>query len=166
MCPCVLLNFPLCEPQATGAEVAIKKMTLDSADEGCPATVLREISSLKHLSAHPNVVALFDVVLISPREISLVFEFCNTDLKGFMKLHDREQGSPALPPQLVRLLLFQTLRGMAFVHAKRYLHRDLKPQVRGRGTASALALALALTFGFEFGFNMSLKSMCSCFGSR
>ena len=41
--------------KATGEFVALKKIRLESEDEGVPSTALREISLLKELQ-HPNVV--------------------------------------------------------------------------------------------------------------
>lgn len=40
----------------TGQMVAMKKIRLESEDEGVPATALREISLLREL-LHPNIVA-------------------------------------------------------------------------------------------------------------
>ncbi|RQM20543.1 hypothetical protein B5M09_009565 [Aphanomyces astaci] len=45
----------------TNRTVALKKIRLESEDEGVPSTAMREISLLKELS-HPNVVHLYDVV--------------------------------------------------------------------------------------------------------
>jgi serine/threonine protein kinase len=42
--------------KVTNKYVALKKMLLETEDEGIPATVIREISLLKELSAHPNIV--------------------------------------------------------------------------------------------------------------
>lgn len=39
----------------TGKLVALKKIRLDSEDEGVPSTAIREISLLKELK-HPNIV--------------------------------------------------------------------------------------------------------------
>lgn len=39
----------------TGQVVAMKKIRLDSEDEGIPSTAIREISLLKELE-HPNIV--------------------------------------------------------------------------------------------------------------
>ncbi len=42
--------------------VAIKKIKLDNEDEGVPSTALREISILKQLQPHPNIVGLIQVI--------------------------------------------------------------------------------------------------------
>jgi serine/threonine protein kinase len=130
--------------------VAIKRIKLDSQQEGIASTTIREIAALKELSAHPNVVALLDVVL-SPadRKLHLVFEFVDQDLKGFMDKHI----SHVIPPKIVKVsqywilyglfdtgrpfkiicmleqnFMYQLLNGMALCHMHRILHRDLKPQ--------------------------------------
>jgi len=41
----------------TSEIVALKKIKLENEDEGVPSTALREISILKELQPHPNIVA-------------------------------------------------------------------------------------------------------------
>lgn len=40
----------------TGETVALKKIRLDDEDEGVPGTAIREVSLLKELSKHENIV--------------------------------------------------------------------------------------------------------------
>ncbi|RLO00851.1 hypothetical protein DYB28_012093, partial [Aphanomyces astaci] len=104
----------------TNRTVALKKIRLESEDEGVPSTAMREISLLKELS-HPNVVHLYDVVhqadklyLVCPRPYSLsllhhhvvvqVFEFLDHDLKHFMDLH-----GPTLVPFVLKRYVHQML---------------------------------------------------------
>mmetsp|Transcript_54203 Transcript_54203/g.129142 ORF Transcript_54203/g.129142 Transcript_54203/m.129142 type:complete len:318 (-) Transcript_54203:219-1172(-) len=101
--------------------VAIKKMKMDGEEEGVPSTALREISLLKGL-VHRNVVALRDT-FISPNKVTLVFDFFPNDLKKYMKSHGCD-----MPPDEIKSLTHQLCLGMAFCHASRILHRDLKPQ--------------------------------------
>lgn len=61
---------------------ALKKIRLESEDEGIPSTAIREISLLKELQ-HPNVVRLHDVIH-SNKKLVLVFEFVDLDLKKFI----------------------------------------------------------------------------------
>merc|ERR1719203_1291134 len=106
---------------ATGRHVAMKKMKLDSEEEGVPSTAIREIALLKELS-HENVVKLLDV-FCSTRKMILVFEFLDNDLKKYMRARGRH-----LEPATIKSLCFQLCRGIEFCHANRVLHRDLKPQ--------------------------------------
>ena len=64
-------------------------------------------------------------VVHSDAKLYLVFEFLDVDLKKHMDAH------PAPRPvdvATVKLYLYQMLAGIAYCHAHRVLHRDLKPQ--------------------------------------
>ena len=50
----------------TGEIVAMKKIRLESEEEGVPSTAIREISLLKELQ-HPNIVLLQDVIMQESR---------------------------------------------------------------------------------------------------
>ncbi|EPZ32720.1 protein serine/threonine kinase [Rozella allomycis CSF55] len=128
---------------ATGNIVALKKIRLESEEEGVPATAIREISLLKELQ-HPNIVALLDVVNYE-KKLYLVFEFLDLDLKRYM---DKCEGK--LSPLIVKSYLHQLLKGIAFCHGHRVIHRDLKPQNLLIDTQGALKIAdfgLARAFG-------------------
>lgn len=104
--------------------VALKKIKLNSDDtdeDGVPSSSLREIGLLKDLK-HPNVLRLLDVQ-ICETNLYLVFEHLDLDLK---KLLDRYRNG--LPPLVVKSYMFQLLMGLAYCHAHRILHRDLKLQ--------------------------------------
>lgn len=76
--------------RATGQIVALKKIRLESEEEGVPSTAIREISLLKELE-HPNVVKLMDIVHADAK-LYLVFEFLDLDLKRYMDTVKRETG--------------------------------------------------------------------------
>lgn len=65
----------------TGEFYALKKIRLESEDEGIPSTAIREISLLKELN-HPNIVKLTEVIH-SSKKLVLVFEYVEMDLKKF-----------------------------------------------------------------------------------
>eukprot|EP01017_Pseudomicrothorax_dubius_P002192 TRINITY_DN0_c914_g1_i5.p1 TRINITY_DN0_c914_g1~~TRINITY_DN0_c914_g1_i5.p1 ORF type:complete len:307 (+),score=87.75 TRINITY_DN0_c914_g1_i5:50-970(+) len=100
---------------------AIKKIRLESEEEGIPSTAIREIALLKELQ-HPNIVRLVDVIH-SKNKLVLVFEFLELDLKKFLNTCEKE-----LDPVIVKSLLYQLLKGIAYCHQHKVLHRDLKPQ--------------------------------------
>ena len=50
----------------SGEIVAMKKIRLESEEEGVPSTAIREISLLKELQ-HPNIVLLQDVIMQESR---------------------------------------------------------------------------------------------------
>lgn len=106
---------------STGRLVAMKKMKLDSEEDGVPSTALREIALLKDLS-HMNVVELLDV-FCSFKKMTLVFEFLENDLKKYMRSRGRHLESPQ-----IKSFCYQLCKGVEYCHANRILHRDLKPQ--------------------------------------
>ncbi len=61
---------------------ALKKIRLESEDEGIPSTAIREIALLKELQ-HPNIVKLVNV-LHTDKKLTLVFEFLDGDLKKLL----------------------------------------------------------------------------------
>ena len=66
----------------TGEIYALKKIRLESEDEGIPSTAIREIALLKELQ-HPNIVRLVNV-LHTDRKLTLVFEYLDQDLKKLL----------------------------------------------------------------------------------
>ncbi len=130
----------------TGDIVAMKKIRLESEEEGVPSTAIREISLLKELQ-HPNIVSLQDIIMQENR-LYLIFEFLTMDLKKYI--------DTAVPPkefmdrQLVKSYCYQILQAMLFCHQRRVLHRDLKPQnllIDKRGTIKLADFGLARAFG-------------------
>lgn len=107
----------------TGQIVAMKKIRLESEDEGVPSTAIREISLLKELQ-HPNIVLLEDVLMEETR-LYLIFEYLSMDLKKY--LDSLGQGN-YMAPALVKSYLHQITEAILFCHQRRVLHRDLKPQ--------------------------------------
>lgn len=69
-----------------------------------------------------ELIRLCDV-LHTEKKLTLVFEYLDSDLKKFM---DANGGD--LDGTTVKTLMYQLLRGVAFCHDHRVLHRDLKPQ--------------------------------------
>ena len=133
----------------TGAFVALKEIHLDS-EEGTPSTAIREISLMKELK-HENIVSLYDVIH-TENKLMLVFEYMDKDLKKYMdsytNSHSGQRGALEAAPN--KSFMWQLLRGLAFCHANRVLHRDLKPQTLLINNSGQLKLAdfgLARAFG-------------------
>ncbi|KAI9336839.1 cyclin-dependent protein kinase [Zopfochytrium polystomum] len=128
----------------TNEVVALKEIHLD-AEEGAPSTAIREISLMKELR-HNNIVRLYDVIH-TEKTLTLVFEHMDQDLKKYM---DSQGNGGALNPQLCKLFLHQLLKGIAFCHENRVLHRDLKPQnllINQRMELKLADFGLARAFG-------------------
>ncbi|RKP13259.1 protein serine/threonine kinase [Piptocephalis cylindrospora] len=126
-----------------GDVVALKRIRLDNEEEGVPCTAIREISLLKELE-HPNIVQLHDVIH-TEKKLTLVFEYLDSDLKKFL-----DSCSGDLDASTVKSFMYQLLKGIAFCHENRVLHRDLKPQnllINKRGELKLADFGLARAFG-------------------
>ena len=129
--------------RASGEIIALKKIRLEAEDEGIPSTALREISLLKELQ-HCNIVRLYDVVH-TEKKLTLVFEYLDQDLKKYL-----DQCDGGIEPRVLQSFLFQLVRGVAFCHRLRVLHRDLKPQnllINREGELKLADFGLARAFG-------------------
>jgi len=127
----------------TGELVALKRVRLDEDDEGVPSSALREVCLLKELK-HRNVVRLQDV-LHCDKKLTLVFEFCDQDLKKYFDSCNGE-----IDQEVVKSFMYQLLRGLEFCHARNVLHRDLKPQnllINKNGELKLADFGLARAFG-------------------
>jgi len=133
---------------ADGDVFALKTIRLEAEDEGIPSTAIREISLLKELQ-HPNIVRLCDVIH-TERKLTLVFEFLDQDLKKLMDMADG-----GLDAGTTKSFLYQLLKGIAYCHQHRVLHRDLKPQNLLINREGALKLA---DFGLARAFGIPVRS--------
>lgn len=118
--------------------IALKEIRLEQ-EEGAPCTALREVSLLKGLK-HNNIVSLHDIIF-NQTTLTLVFEYVEKDLKQYM-----DDCGNILHIKNVRLFLFQLLRGLEYCHARKILHRDLKPQnllINDRGELKLADFGLA-----------------------
>ncbi|KAF9418228.1 cyclin-dependent serine/threonine protein kinase, partial [Entomortierella beljakovae] len=127
----------------TNDVVALKRIRLDNEEEGVPCTAIREISLLKELK-QTNIVRLFDV-LHTEKKLTLVFEFLDSDLKKFL-----DTNSGDIDALTIKQLMYQLLKGLAYCHEHRVLHRDLKPQnllISKKGDLKLADFGLARAFG-------------------
>jgi len=131
-----------------GVLVALKKIRLESEDEGTPSTAVREISILKQLK-HPNIVQLRDVIH-TETSLTLVFEYLDQDLKNYLDAC----GEKGIDDYTIKSFLYQLLQGIAYCHQNHVLHRDLKPQNLLINMEGELKLA---DFGLARGFGIPVK---------
>jgi len=136
------------ECRVTGRIMALKKIRLESEDEGVPSTSIREISLLKELD-HPNIVKLEDVVHNKNR-LFLVFVFIDYDLKKYLDTIKTNMSA-----MLLKSYLYQLIRSIFFCHGHRILHRDLKPQNLLLDKSGQLKLA---DFGLARAFGVPLRT--------
>jgi cell division cycle 2-like protein len=108
---------------ATDEIVALKqiKFDADASKEGFPVTALREISVLLALS-HESIVTVKEMVVGDAIDKAfMVMEFFEFDLKDGISKFDG-----ALAQSELKGIMQQILAGTQHMHAKWFLHRDLK----------------------------------------
>ncbi|XP_078277475.1 cyclin-dependent kinase 6 [Rhinoraja longicauda] len=137
-----------------GRFVALKKVRVQTGEEGMPLSTIREVAVLRQLESfeHPNVVRLFDVCTVSRTDretkLTLVFEHIDQDLTTYLE----KAPEPGVPPETIKDMMFQLLRGLDFLHSHRVVHRDLKPQnilVTSSGQIKLADFGLARIYSFQ-----------------
>lgn len=125
-----------------GAQVAIKVMLSKIAvDEDSRKKFLREIENMKGLQ-HPHIVPLFDHG--SARSgFYFVMEFCEG---GSVADLMAQQGGKLSVSEAGPIML-DALEGLAFAHAKGFVHRDLKPDNILLGGSGRRHVAKVADFG-------------------
>ncbi|XP_055347262.1 LOW QUALITY PROTEIN: mitogen-activated protein kinase ERK-A-like [Paramacrobiotus metropolitanus] len=104
------------------ARVAIKKISTLEHPIKCQRT-LREIKILNRLK-HENIIDIKDIIpgptMDQMQEVYIVQTLMETDLEKLLK-------TGRLRQDYISALLYQTLRGLKYIHSANVLHRDLKP---------------------------------------
>jgi serine/threonine protein kinase len=111
--------------QETGETVAIKKVFHDKRYKN------RELQILKELM-HPNVVTIKHAFFTNgdenPEEMyyNIVMDFVPDTIYKVTRTYYKAKQH--FPMQLAKVYCYQTLRGLAYIHAIGICHRDIKPQ--------------------------------------
>jgi cyclin-dependent kinase 7 len=107
---------------ADGRSVAIKMVSREARARGVNMGAVKELQVMRELRPHPNVLSLLDAFAFGER-VHLVLELCESSLEALSR-----DTRVALPEAAVKGLFVQLLRGLAAVHAARFMHRDVKPE--------------------------------------
>lgn len=100
---------------------ALKRVKIHDENEGVPRSAIREIAILKDID-HPNIVRLHSILNYN-KYFYLVLELSEMDLKKYLSVLDAP-----LKLREIKLVALQLLKGLAELHKKKIMHRDLKPQ--------------------------------------
>lgn len=103
-----------------GTLVALKRIRMDGAREGFPVTSMREMKLLQSLR-HENVIRLHETMTSRSGSVYMVFEYMEHDLHGIL-VHPKVSFTDAHRKSLAS----QLLHGLAYLHQRAILHRDLK----------------------------------------
>ncbi|PWN44898.1 kinase-like protein [Ceraceosorus guamensis] len=119
------MQHPTTRPEYVGKRlVAIKKMKKQFKSwEEC--MTLKELKSLLEITAHPNIIPLYDAFLMPvTKELHFVFECMEGNLYQLIK---SRKGRP-LAGGLLASIFQQIIRGLHHIHESGYFHRDMKPE--------------------------------------
>ncbi|XP_063218105.1 cyclin-G-associated kinase isoform X2 [Bacillus rossius redtenbacheri] len=114
---------------ATGKEYALKRLL--AADDAANKNIMQEITILKRLSGHPNIIQFHSAAFIDKAksghgmgEYLLLTELCS----GGSLVDVLSARSTALPPDVVCRVFWQACRAVQHMHAQTppVSHRDLK----------------------------------------
>ncbi|KAB8087827.1 hypothetical protein EE612_012250 [Oryza sativa] len=129
----------------TGEIVALKKVKMEKEREGFPLTSLREMNILLSFH-HPSIVEVKEVVVGSnDRDIFMVMEYMEHDLKGVMETMKQPYSQSE-----VKCLMLQLLEGVKYLHDNWVLHRDLKTSnllLNNRGELKICDFGLSRQYG-------------------
>lgn len=85
---------------------------------------LREVKSLTKLNQHENLIKIMEMIYREDKSLFLVFDYMKEDLLSLMKSRSSKKFSEAQ----IKCIVFQTLKGINYMHKYGFFHRDLKPE--------------------------------------
>ncbi|KAG9317683.1 kinase-like domain-containing protein [Chiua virens] len=103
----------------TNVHVALKRIRMEAEKDGFPVTAMREIKLLQSLR-HQNIVRLYEM-MVSNGSVFMVFEYMDHDLTGVLS-----QTQFSFSEANLKSLCNQMLAGLAYLHHKGVIHRDVK----------------------------------------
>ncbi|EMD40730.1 hypothetical protein CERSUDRAFT_62703 [Gelatoporia subvermispora B] len=104
---------------SSGRFVALKRIRMEAERDGFPVTAMREIKLLQSLR-HDNVVRLYEM-MVSNGSVYMVFEYMDHDLTGILS-----QSQFSFDDAHLKSFCRQMLAGLAYLHHKGVIHRDIK----------------------------------------
>ncbi|KAL0379912.1 UNVERIFIED_CONTAM: Cell division control protein 2 [Sesamum angustifolium] len=107
----------------THEPVLLREVRLHGGRDGIPTNLIREISFLQEIE-HQNILRLLDVAYFDTEDgICLVYESLGRELQNISSISEI-----GIDPDTVKKYLQQILRALAFLHSRKTVHHDLRPE--------------------------------------
>lgn len=132
----------------TNEYVALKRIRLEQERDGFPITSMREIKLLQRLK-HAGIVKLLEM-MIERGSVYMVLEYMDHDLTGVLA-----NPNITFEPPHIKDLAYQLFEGLAYLHHRGVLHRDIKGSNILLNNAGELKLA---DFGLARLYHKSRKT--------
>lgn len=110
-----------------GDKVAMKKISIDSHNDSV-FLLYRELSVLRAVGTHPNVISVTDVVVSTSGDTACVWivsPLFESDLRTYVKTNCPNY---IVGECLLSEIFSQLVDGLSHIHSLHILHRDIKPQ--------------------------------------
>jgi len=121
----------LAKDSRTSLQVVIKKIMAEKDDRPgyVHAIAKQEISIIKHLQRHPNVIDFYEAFMLEKgKEYWMVMEYMDSKtLFDIVTNHNYLCTIFPTEPQLARIS-FEILKGLSYMHSKNVLHKDIKSE--------------------------------------
>ncbi|KAI3640618.1 hypothetical protein MIR68_001496 [Amoeboaphelidium protococcarum] len=104
--------------------------------------LLRETQALRRLHRHENIVQLEEVIFDAKYAVlTLVFEMMQSNLYELLS----RKGQPPVRESHAKMILWQVMKALDFIHGKGVFHRDIKPEnILVNGDVNALPAVIPL----------------------
>ncbi|EFJ40468.1 hypothetical protein VOLCADRAFT_69465, partial [Volvox carteri f. nagariensis] len=110
-----------CVERATGRLVAIKGMKQAHEEPEIMRLAVREVRVLQTLK-HPAIIPLIEAFKSKSGRVYMVFPYV-----GHSAYQELDEHPDGLPYRQLKLLVWQLLQALVYLHRRKVVHRDIKP---------------------------------------